>query len=126
MKIKEIINEVRTGEIPNGYKEASAGLHTFRDAEKSSTDYVHYRLTLALACADGKGTLIDMDPKTFYGKKHTAHPYTEEEADMLRQSYKLVGASHEDLNDGNLNSMELPDTNKTSLVPKKKKNKYGV
>jgi hypothetical protein len=126
MKIKEIINEVRTGKVPDEYKEASTGIHTFRDAEKSSTDYVHYRLGLALACADGKGQLIDMDPKTFYGKKHTAHPYTEEEADMLRQSYKLVGASHDDLNKGNLKSMELPDTNKASLVPKKKKNKYGV
>ncbi len=126
MKIKEIINEVRTGKVPERYKEASTGIHTFRDAEKSSTDYVHYRLGLALACADGKGSLIDMDPKTFYGKKHTAHPYTEEEADMLRQSYDLVGASHEDLNKGNLKSQEMPDTNKTSPVVKRKKNKYGV
>jgi len=126
MKIKEIINEVRAGNPPEEYKQASTGLHTFRDAERANTDYTHYRLGLALACADGKGKLIDMDPKTFYGKKHTAHPYTEEEADMLRQSYKLVGASHDDLNKGNLKSMEPLDTNKTSLIPKKKKNKYGV
>lgn len=126
MKIKEIINEVRSGAVPKRYKEASTGIHLFRDAEKSNTDYTHYRLTLALACADGKGTTIDMDPKSFYGKKHTANPYTEEEAEMLRQSYDLVGASHEDLNNGNLNSQELPDTNKNSPVAARKKNKYGV
>jgi hypothetical protein len=90
-----------------------------------NTDYAHYRLGLALACADGKGK-IDMDPKSFYGKKHTAHPYTQEEADMLKQSYKMVGASHSDLNKGNMRSMEPKDTNKVSPHPAKKKNKYGV
>lgn len=126
MKIREIISEVRAGKVPSRYKEASAGLHTFRDAERANTDYTHYRLGLALACSDGKGKTADMDPKTFYGKKHTAHPYTKEEEDMFKQSYKLVGASYDDLNKGNLNSMEMPDTNKTSPTPKKKKNKYGV
>jgi hypothetical protein len=126
MKIKEIINEVRSGKVPDSFGDANTGLHLFRDAERANTDYTHYRLTLALACADGKGTLIDMDPKSFYGKKHTAHPYTQEEADMLKQSYDLVGASHEDLNKGNLNSTELGDTNKTSPVAARKKNKYGV
>lgn len=126
MKIKEIITEVRAGKVPGNYKEASTGIHTFGDGEKTSADYAHYRLGLALACADGKGQLVDMDPKTFYGKKHTAHPYTQEEADMLKQSYKMVGADYEDLNKGNLNSMEPKDTHKHSPVAVKKKNKYGV
>lgn len=126
MKINEIINEVRAGEPPGNYKQSSAGLHTFSDGERANTDYTHYRLGLALACADGKGQLIDMDPKTFYGKKHTAHPYTQEEEDMLKQSYKIVGANYKDLNKGNLNSMEVPEVNKTSPTAKPKKNKYGV
>lgn len=126
MKIKEIINEVRSGQIPDRYKEASTGLHTFSDGERTSTDYTHYRLGLALACADGTGQLIDMDPKSFYGKKHTAHPYTQEEAEMLKQSYKMVGANYKDLNKNNLNSMELPDTHHHSPVAARKKNKYGV
>lgn len=118
--------EVKSGPVPDGYKEASTGLHTFGDGEKTSADYAHYRLGLALACADGKGQLIDMDPKTFYGKKHTAHPYTQEEADMLKQSYKIVGADYDDLNNGNLNSLETDGTNKQSPLAKPKKNKYGV
>jgi len=126
MKIREIINEVRAGDIPNNYKQSNSGLHIFSDAERANSDYTHYRLGLALACADGKGTLIDMDPKTFYGKKHTAHPYTPEEVAMLKQSYKLVGANYKDLNKGNLNSMEVADTNKVSPTAKPKKNKYGV
>ncbi len=126
MKIREIINEVRAGSVPNNYKESNPGLHLFGDAERSNTDYTHFRLGLALACADGKGSTANMDPKTFFGKKHTAHPYTKEEDDMLKQSYKLVGANYKDLNKGNMRSLELKDTNKQSLVPAKKKNKYGV
>ncbi len=126
MKIKEIINEVRAGQVPDNYKESNPGLHLFSDAEKANTDYTHFRLGLALACADGKGNLANMDPKTFYGKKHTAHPYTKEEDQMLKQSYDLVGAKYKDMNNGNMRSMELKDTNKNSPVPTKKKNKYGV
>jgi hypothetical protein len=126
MKINEIITEVKAGDVPKNYKESNPGLHLFSDAEKANSDYTHFRLGLALACADGKGNLADMDPKTFYGKKHTAHPYTQEEADMLTQSYKLVGANYKDLNKGNMKSLELQDTHKQSPVPPKKKNKYGV
>jgi hypothetical protein len=117
MKIGEIITEVKAGHVPKNYKQSSSGLHIFSDGEKSNTDYTHMRLGLALACADGKGNVADIDPKTFYGKKHTAHPYTPEEADMLKQSYKLVGANYKDLNQGNLNSLELKDTHKVSPVP---------
>ncbi len=126
MKISEILMEVAAGEIPKNYKESNPGLHLFSDAEKANSDYTHFRLGMALACADGKGKVANMDPKTFYGKKHTAHPYTQEEADMLKQSYKLVGANYKDLNKGNLKSLELKDTHKQSPVAPKKKNKYGV
>ena len=126
MKINEIITEVKAGDVPKNYKESNPGLHLFSDAEKANSDYTHFRLGLALACADGKGNLADMDPKTFYGKKHTAHPYTQEEADMLTQSYKLVGANYKDMNKGNMKSLEMQDTHKQSPVPAKKKNKYGV
>lgn len=127
MKVNEIVMErkLKTGKIPKQYEKASTGLHTFSDAERSNTDYTHYRLGLALAMSDGKNKL-DIDPKTFYGKKHTAHPYTQVEADMLKQGYEAVGANHKDLNKGNLNSMEMDDTHKQSPTAKKKKNKYGV
>lgn len=126
MKIKDIITEVRAGRVPDNFKQSSTGLHTFGDGEKTSADYAHYRLGLALASADGKNPLVDMDPKTFYGKRHTAHPYTKEEEAMLKQAYDAVGASYDDLNSGDLNSDELKEINKTSVVAPKKKNRYGV
>lgn len=126
MKINEVIVETRAGKVPDAYKEASTGLQTFSDKEGTNTDYTHYRLGLALASADGKSPLVDMDPKSFYGKKHTAHPYTQEEVEMLKQAYRTVGANVDDLNNGNLNSLELPDTNKSSTTAKPKKNRYGV
>jgi hypothetical protein len=127
MKVNEIIVErkLKAGKVPKRYEKASTGLHTFSDGERSNTDYTHYRLGLALAMSDGKNSL-DIDPKTFYGKKHTAHPYTQEEADMLEQGYKAVGANYKDLNKGDLSSTELDSTNKKSPTAPKKKNKYGV
>lgn len=122
----EILSEVRAGKVPGNFKQSSTGLQTFSDSEKANTDYTHYRLGLALASADGKSPIVDMDPKTFYGKKHTAHPYTQEEVAMLKQAYKTVGANYTDLNSNDLNSLELDDTNKTSIVAARKKNKYGV
>jgi hypothetical protein len=116
MKITEIIMEVKSGAVPDSYKDASTGIHTFSDKEGTNTDYTHYRLGLALAGADGKSAVVDMDPKSFYGKKHTAHPYTQEEVEMLRQAYRTVGADFSDLNAGDLSSKELPDTNTKSLA----------
>jgi hypothetical protein len=125
MKITEIVAETRSGKVPDNFGQSNTGLHTFGDGERMNSDYAHYRLGLALAMSDGKNKL-DIDPKTFYGKKHTAHPYTQEEANMLKQSYAAVGASYEDLNHGDLTSKELDDTHKASPVAPKKKNKYGV
>ncbi len=122
----ELLAEVRAGKAPENFKQSNTGLQTFSDKERANTDYTHYRLGLALASADGKSPVVDMDPKSFYGKKHTAHPYTQEEADMLKQAYRTVGAKYDDLNNGDLKSMELNDTNKTSIVAARKKNKYGV
>jgi hypothetical protein len=126
MRAKEFVFEVRAGKVPKDYQHSSVGLHTFSDAEHANSDYTHYRLGLALAMSDGKSPLVDMDPKTFYGKKHTAQPYTQEEADMLKQAYELVGANHKDLNGGDLNSKELPEVNSVSPVITPKKNRYGV
>jgi hypothetical protein len=116
MKCNEVIMEVKSGSIPDSYKQANTGLHTFGDGEHVSGDYAHYRLGLALASTDGKSPLVDMDPKSFYGKRHTAHPYTQEEVEMLKQAYKHVGADFSDLNAGDLSSKELPDTNTKSLA----------
>ncbi len=124
MKLRELF-EVKAGKVGKRYQEPTRGLNTFGDAEKANSDYTQYRLGLALACSDGVNP-IDIDPKTWHGKRKTAHPYTEEEQAMLNQSYKIVGASHKDLNKGDMRSQELDTTNIVSPVAKPKRNKYGV
>ena len=124
MKLRELF-EVKSGAVGKRYQQPTRGLNTFGDAEKANSDYTQYRLGLALACSDGLNP-IDIDPKTWHGKRKTAHPYTEEEQAMLNQSYKVVGASHTDLNKGDMRSQELDTTNVVSPVAKPKKNKYGI
>lgn len=124
MKLRELF-EVKAGSVGKRYQEPTRGLNTFGDAEKANSDYTQYRLGLALACSDGVNP-IDIDPKTWHGKRKTAHPYTEEEQAMLNQSYKIVGASHKDLNNGDMRSQELDTTNVVSPVAKPKRNKYGI
>jgi hypothetical protein len=80
---------------------------------------------MALACSDGK-TPPDIDSMSWIGKKKTAHPYTEVEAEMLKQSYKVIGLNYKDLNNGDTKSKEMSSTNKNSPVAKPKRNKYGV
>jgi hypothetical protein len=71
---------------------------------------------MAVAMADGSGAPIDMDGKSWAGKKRTASPYTEVEQAMLKQAYKAAGADYEDLNHGDLDSEEHPAVNTTSPV----------
>ncbi len=127
MKVYEIISEgkVTQKKITKRQNQASKGVNTFSDGERASGDYTLNRLGMALAMTDGKSK-PDIEGKSWIGKSKAAFPYTQEEQDMLKQAYKAVGANHKDLNKGNMNSMELEDTNKTSPVPKRKKNKYGV
>lgn len=127
MKIHEVISEgkVTQKKITKRQDQSSRGVHTFSDGERASGDYTLNRLGMALAMTDGK-TKPDIEGKSWIGKSKAAFPYTQEEHDMLKQAYKAVGAKHKDLNKGNLNSMELEDTNKASPVAKRKKNKYGV
>ena len=127
MKIYEVISEAKLTQkkISKRQSQSSRGVNTFSDGEKASGDYTMNRLGMALAMTDGKSK-PDIEAKSWIGKSKGAFPYTKEEQDMLKQAYKAVGADHKDLNKGNLNSMELEDTNKISAVAKVKKNKYGV
>jgi hypothetical protein len=91
------------------------GLNTFSDAERWNTDYTLNRVMMAAACTDG--TFVpDIDKKSWFGKGKTAHPYTEQEQDMLKMAYKAAGANWSDLNAGDMDSEEVPGTNTTSPV----------
>lgn len=125
MRAKEFINEAKQGKMPSDQQRATRGLHLYADGEKMNSDYTMYRLSLALACSDGVKP-IEMDAKSWIGKKKSAHPYSDIEHEMLRHAYAVVGANHEDLNHGDMDSLEAEDTNKVSPVAAKKKNRYGV
>ena len=113
MRAREFINEAKSGKLPSDQKRATRGLHIYNDGEHVSSDYTLYRLSLALACADGKNK-PKMDAQSWIGKKKSAHPYSKIEHDMLKHAYQVVGAEHEDLNHGDLESKEAKDTNTVS------------
>jgi hypothetical protein len=122
---KAALGEAKQGKLTSGQHRATRGLHLYSDGEHVSSDYTQYRLSLALACADGKNP-VEMDSKSWIGKKKSAHPYSKIEHNMLKDAYKAVGASHEDLNHGDLDSREDDDVHKVSPTAVRKKNRYGV
>lgn len=113
MRATEFITE-RDGTIGKRKQVATVGLNVFYDAERANSDYVLNRVMMAVACADGSNKPIDMDAKSWVGKKRSAHPYTEIEQRMLKQAFKAAGATYTDLNHGDLKSEELPAVNTTS------------
>lgn len=126
MKIKDIIVEAnKAGKVPRRYQDATRGLNKFSDGDRWNGDYTQYRLGLALAQTDGK-TMPEADKESWVGKSKVTFPYTEEEQEMLKLAYKAVNADYDDLNKGDLRSMEGDTINKSSVVAKPKKNKYGV
>ena len=107
---------MRQGKLSTRNRAATVGLNVFSDSEKSNSDYTLNRVMMAVAMADGSGAPIDMDGKSWVGKKRTASPYTEVEQAMLKQAYKAAGADYEDLNHGDFDSEEHPAVNVTSPI----------
>ncbi len=125
MRVQEIITEVRQPKPTKRQSQSTKGMNIYGDKEKANSDYVAFKLGQAMASTDGK-TKPDIDGKSWYGKKKTIYPYTKEEQDMFMQAAKVVGADYEDLNHGDMRSLELDTTNTVSPVAKRKTNKYGV
>jgi hypothetical protein len=115
MRATEFIAERTNGKITNRQQKSTRGLHLYSDSEKADSGYVSFRMGMAAAMSDGTNKL-DIDSKSWAGKKKTAHPYTQVEADMLKAAYNAVGAEYEDLNHGDMNSQELDGTYTVSPV----------
>jgi hypothetical protein len=124
MKIHEIINE-DIGKLPQRQQNATVGLHIYDDGHSWASDYSHYRLGLALASTDGK-MVPHTDKESWIGKKKSAHPYTEVEAEMLKRAYEAIGVRYQDVNNGDLESQENNSVNTDSPVAPIRRNKYGV
>lgn len=112
MRFREFIKEHNVGKVSH---RATRGLNTFHDGDNRDDDYTLGRVMMAAACTDGI-TPPDIDKSSHIGKNKSAHPYTKEEQNMLKMAYKAAGATYRDLNNNDLRSQELPETNKTSPI----------
>ena len=125
MRAKDFITEKKQSKMTKRQNQSTRGVNKYADGEKWNGDYVAYRLGMAVAGTDGQ-IEPELDSSSWVGKWKTTHPYTQEEQEMLKKAYKAVGATYQDVNHGDMRSLELDTTNKTSPVARKKKNKYGV
>jgi hypothetical protein len=119
MRAREFVAEDRKGKIPGGHDNAMPGAHRMRD--NGGYDRANHlnRMMMAAACHDGKTKNAvpgaQMDPASWVEKYNTAHPYTQEEDNMIHGAMKTIGAeSHHVVTDHR--SMEHPDTHRTSPV----------
>lgn len=119
------VAEAKQSKISKRQSQSTKGVNLVADGDKWNSDYVAYRLGMAVAGTDGQID-PDMDASSWIGKWKSTHPYTKEEQEMLKKAYKAVGATYKDINRGDMRSLELDSTNKTSVVSAPKKNKYGV
>lgn len=116
MRAKDFIVEKKLGKLTKRQQQPTRGVNVYGDEERMNSDYVSFKLGQALAMADGSNKPLDIDAKSWAGKKKTTHPRTELEQRMLKQAYKAVGANYKDLNHGDMKSEELTDTNTVSPV----------
>lgn len=116
MRAHEFIGESKLsrGNISARNSESTRGLHLFTDNTFDRL-YTLNRIMMATASADGS-TDFEMPPDSWVGKNNTAHPYTQQEVDKLKQAYKKVGVKFNDLNHGKLDSEELESVNTESPV----------
>jgi hypothetical protein len=115
MRAKDFIVEKTKGKLTKRQQNPTRGLHVFGDAERISGDYTFNRVGIAAALCDGDNN-PDVDYLSWIGKKKLTAPFSEIEAKMLKQAYKLAGATYTDLNHGDMNSEELDGTNTVSPV----------
>lgn len=114
MRAREFVTEQK-GQITKRQQWGTVGLHKFKDASRWSSTYKLNRLMMAAAATDGTFE-PEIDEESWVGNHKTAHPYTKEEADMLKMAYRAVNADYEDVNQGDMESQEPPGGNTQSLL----------
>jgi hypothetical protein len=114
VRASEFLIEKHVGKIGNRRQAGTRGLTKFRDVGGYDRVYELNRVMMAVAAADGSGKLLDLDTESWAGRYNTAHPYTDEEAAMLKQALKATGSETHDLNGGDNRSQEVKSTNTQS------------
>lgn len=115
MRAQEFVAEDRVGKIGKRKSVATVGLNKFRDAQFADRVYELNRVMMAVATTDGTSP-VTIDGESWAGRHNIAAPYTEIEQKMLEKAYKAVGSDYEDLNHGDLDSEELPNTHVQSPI----------
>ena len=110
MRAHEFLIEKQIGKIGNRRQVGTRGLTKFRDHGGYDRTYELNRVMMAVACADGTGAPLNLDTESWSGRYNTAHPYTDEEAVMLKQALQATGSETHDLNSGDNRSQELEST----------------
>ena len=114
MRATEFI-QVSRGKITKRQQNASVGLNLFFDPSRTDSTYTLNRVMMAVASTDG--TFVPkMNDESWIGKDRSAHPYTEEEQQMLIKGFEAAGAEYKDLNKGDFKSQEIPGVNVNSPV----------
>lgn len=116
MRADEFVFEGKSGSVPKSAEKASREVVKMRD-DGIDRSYHLNRVMMAAAMHDGKtkDAVKDMDSSSWAEKFNTAHPYTQEESNMIHGAIKTIGGKHNDIvNDPH--SLELPEVHKVSPV----------
>lgn len=115
MKINEIILEAGIGKISKRHSVATQGITRFRDAGVDRI-YNLNRVMMAAGIHDGKTDKpVEMNSASWAEKYNTAHPYTDEEHNMIQGALKTIGGPSNQLVSRS-KSTELPQINRASPV----------
>jgi seryl-tRNA synthetase len=97
MRATEFIVEGE-GKMHHHASNVSQGAHKMRDVGGYDRVYHMNRIMMAMAMADGKNKKpIKMDSSSWVEKYNTAHPYTEEEHNMMHQAMATIPTEHHEV-----------------------------
>lgn len=125
MKINEIIKEGKKGKLSKHVKNAMHKTHSYSDGYKTDGTMNFYRVGMAAAMADGGDKPVDIDERTWFSTRNVTVPYSDLEHKMMHQAFKSVN-SNVKTPVPDSRSKEADDTNRSSPVRAKSKNKYGI
>jgi hypothetical protein len=115
MRAREFIVETEGSMHPHA-QAASRGTHKTRDVGGYDRTNHLNRMMMATAMADGKSKKpVEMDEASWVEKYNTAHPYTEEEHNMIHQAMATIPTEHKQVVPFS-KSAEMHDTHKVSPV----------
>jgi predicted ABC-class ATPase len=127
MRLSEIVSEAKVTKLRKGARDAQRSVETVRDPDGIDRFYHLNRMMMAMAVADGSNTkAVDVPISTWAEKNNTAHPYTDEEHNMVHAALNTIPSDHRAISKRSP-SKELPSVNKSSPVPQNsgKNNKRG-